>query len=348
MGKPISLYQQYWLDKRFLRMLTTRKECDLSHAQKELLSFLVYKARDKAEVGTNVITKALGLDRRTVWQATKRLIELGLVAKTGQGYEALDPLAVRPEWFAAPHDGGEWWERLRNYRHYLLTASGKRSRGNRAALITEMDNAVLWMLYSLAKGGNEIVGQRVSGLEALLGCSRHTVRDAIRRLAAAGLIMKRSDGFTLLKPNETVRPWWRDRPKKEKSGVTAQAGGAPVIDEADQFGWIGSLISEFYGADTKQNRDFLDCVMRDRTETMIRGRVKPTEAQKYWREVLDSFPDSDKAWEFCNLGFTELWKDAHRTHASHGKYAGSCINLLTANTRTFLLTPWNDPLSLLG
>src|SRR5271157_2690167 len=107
MSKPVSLYQQFWSDKRYLKMLTCRKECDLSNPEKKVLSFLVYKARDKKGVGTRVISKALGLDRRTVWAATRRLVDLGLVTKTGQGYQALRPLAVRPEWFAAPHEAND-------------------------------------------------------------------------------------------------------------------------------------------------------------------------------------------------------------------------------------------------
>ena len=73
MSKPVSLYEQFWLDKRYLKMLTCRGECDLSNPERKVLSFLVFKARDKAAVGTRVIPKALGLDRRTVWAATKRL-----------------------------------------------------------------------------------------------------------------------------------------------------------------------------------------------------------------------------------------------------------------------------------
>ena len=178
-------------------------------------------------------------------------MELGLVTKTEQGYQALDPLAVRPEWFADPHDGNEWWERLRTYRHYLLTGDAKRSRGNRDGRLTEMDNAVLWMLYSLGKGGSEIIGQRVAGLAVLLGCSPHTVRDAIGRLTKAGLIMKRSDGFTLLEPKEAVRSWWRDRTKKEKVGVTEQPGVVTITEDGDQLGWIESLVAERYGCDTE-------------------------------------------------------------------------------------------------
>ena len=48
MSKPISLYQQYWSDKRYLRMLTCRKECELSHPERKVLSLLVFKARDKS------------------------------------------------------------------------------------------------------------------------------------------------------------------------------------------------------------------------------------------------------------------------------------------------------------
>jgi hypothetical protein len=211
-----------------------------------------------------------------------------------------------------------------------------------------MDNAVLWMLYSLGQGGDEILEQRVAGLAALLGCSPHTVRDAIPRLTKAGLLLKRTGGFTLLEPPETVRSWWRDKLSKKKGGVTTQPGVILDTEQGDQLGWIESIVAERFGADSEDMRDLLACMMRKCSRQMLDGRVKPTDTKKYWQDVLELFPDCDKAWDFCNLGFTELWKDAYRTHASNGKYVGSCINLLTANTRTFLLTPWNDPLSLYG
>ena len=120
MSRTVSLYQQCWSDKRYLRMVTCRGECDLSNPERKVLSFLVFKARDKAAVGTRVISKALGLDRRTIWAATRRLMELGLATRSEQGYQALHPLAVRPEWFAAPHEANDWWERPCNRRWHRL------------------------------------------------------------------------------------------------------------------------------------------------------------------------------------------------------------------------------------
>jgi len=347
MSKPVSLYQQYWSDKRYLKLLTCRKECDLSHPERRILSFLVFKARDKTGVGTRAITKALGLDRRTIWAATRRLVDLGFVTKTGQGYQALDPLAVRPGSFAAPHEANDWWERLRTYRHYLLTDAAKRSRGHPDGRLTEMDNAVLWMLYSLGQGGREIVGQRVAGLAALLGCSPHTVRGAIGRLSKAGLIMKRSDGFTLLEPEESIRLWWRDRPQKQKASLTDQAGVVKITEAGDPLAWIEPLVADRYSCDPQKDRDDLVCMVEKCSRVMLDGRVKSAEAKKYWQSVLDMIPNADKAWDFCAYVWDVLWKDAHRVHTSNGKYAGSCINLLTANTQARLSLPKID-LSLFG
>ena len=80
---------------------------------------------------------------------------------------------------------------------------------------------------------------------------------------------------------------------------------------------------------------------------MLIGRVKPSEAKKYWQGVLDLIPDCDKAWDFCAYVWVELWKDAYRVHASNGRVAMSCINLLTKNTHTRLSLPRID-LSLFG
>ena len=96
MSKPVLLYEQFWLDKRYLKMLTCRGECDLSKPERKVLSFLVFKARDKAAVGTRVISRASGLDRRTVWAATKRLMDLGLAASSKQAYLALVSSSITP------------------------------------------------------------------------------------------------------------------------------------------------------------------------------------------------------------------------------------------------------------
>ena len=83
------------------------------------------------------------------------------------------------------------------------------------------------------------------------------------------------------------------------------------------------------------------------SRVMLNGRVKPAEAKKYWQRVLDMIPDADKVFDFCSLDWELIWKNAHRTHTSNGTHAGSCINLLTANTQARLSLPKID-LSLFG
>ena len=92
---------------------------------------------------------------------------------------------------------------------------------------------------------------------------------------------------------------------------------------------------------------FWESAVEKCSRVMLNGRVKPAEAKKYWQGVLDMIPNADKAWDFCALDWDALWKDAHRVHTSNGKYAGSCINLLTANTQARLSLPKID-LSLFG
>src|SRR4051812_2464010 len=107
MAKAIPLYKKFWSGKRYLKKLTCRKACDLSHRERLVLSLFVYKARDRAAVTTKTLIKTLGLDRRTVWSATSRLVSLGFLGKSEQGHKALDPLALKPAWFADPQEGSE-------------------------------------------------------------------------------------------------------------------------------------------------------------------------------------------------------------------------------------------------
>ena len=81
------------------------------------------------------------------------------------------------------------------------------------------------------------------------------------------MIIKRSDGFTLLEPEEAVRSWWRDRKKKEQPGVV------PITEEGDQLGWIESLVPNVSAPIPKTDREFLVRMIRKCTQQMLEGRV---------------------------------------------------------------------------
>lgn len=351
MSKLSNLYEQFWAGKKYVRKLSCKSECRLTHPERMVLSHLVYKARNRKGVLIKKVAADLGLDRRTVGAAIKRLMGLGFVEREKRRYRALDPTTVKPDWFAVPRpEGDEWWQRVRTYRHYILEPSSRRSRGNRKGRLSESDNAVLWSLYTFGKGKTELVGQGVSGLASALGISRNTVRAALARLSGAKLVMVRSDGFTLLEPDNSLRSWWRDAETKQAAVTQVQAGDLHVVggEEGTGLDWIVRLVADKFPGDTEDQRDLLARMMGKCCDQMIAGQVKRKEMQDYWEEVLGSFTLCDPAWDFCAIAWPELWKEAHRTHASNGKYSGSCIRLLAANTRTRLSSPRNNLLSLIG
>ena len=92
-----------------------------------------------------------------------------------------------------------------------------------------MDNAVLWLLYSLGKGTPEVVGQANRGLKALLGCSLDTLKAATRRLAGNGLVMARSDGFTLLAPTAEASAWWQGRTDVSRQPCFWRGAASPSL-----------------------------------------------------------------------------------------------------------------------
>ena len=98
--------------KKYLRMLVTMRKCPLSHSERLVLSYRVYKTRDAKPLSSSKIARVLGLDRHTVSRAVKRLEENGLYVD--------NPLLVKPEWFAKPHRDGT----PRCYRHYLVDNKG--------------------------------------------------------------------------------------------------------------------------------------------------------------------------------------------------------------------------------
>ena len=91
MPKTKTLYQLYWSPKRHVRMLTRRKTCELSHPERLVLSYLVYKARDHSGVKTKTLVSRLGLDERTVRHAIRRLEKSKMVEKGEKGHCIVSP-----------------------------------------------------------------------------------------------------------------------------------------------------------------------------------------------------------------------------------------------------------------
>lgn len=323
-NKSNTLYEEWWAGKRYVRMLACTKTCPLSHHQRLVYSRLVYKRRDGKPVLRGDLADDLGLDPQTVSAATKALVTHGLAARSGRGHVAVEPMGETGGWFGRRHEGERWWECLPTYRLYPLTDQARRTRWNRVGHLTEMDNAVLWLLYSLGKGTPEVVGQANRGLKSLLGCSLDTIKEAIRRLSGNGLVMARSDGFTLLVPTAEASSWWQDRKRKDTGQVPKEKQREADEDSPIDF---AALVCRAYPADSQKNWGFLVNILRQKSEILLAGRFTCREVREYWAGVLPFLPDADQAFNLVALAWEDHWKEALRIHGDKGVHA-SCFHLL--------------------
>lgn len=324
---------EWFPNKRYLRMLSCTKWNPLSHHQRMVYSYLAYKVRDDNKpVLRSDIEHALGLDRRTITSATSALARVGLCTKVGRGHVALAPGEESSSWFSRPHEGKNWWECFRTYPLYILTEAARSSRGNPVGQVTEMDNAVMWLLFSLAKGA-EIVRQSNEGLRAILGCSINTVKGAINQLADKGLVMIRSDGYTLLQPDATRLGWWQDRRKRGQAREAEPAKARAPVKTAPLD--VGDLIHSAMPTLPANETEYVVLVVQQMSGDLKAGRFTDAQVEQYLSQVLPMFKSAEDVILFKSGTWKGLWGSASAVHGEKG-YARNCYHLLLENTRTEL------------
>jgi DNA-binding MarR family transcriptional regulator len=286
--------------KRYLRMLVTTAKCPLTHSERLVLSYRVYKARDVRPLSNTKIARVLGLDRHTVSNAVKSL--------DSQGVYVDDPVPAKPEWFAKPHRDGT----PRCYRHYLV------ERG-----LTKLENTLYWMMWSLTK--DRTVVQSKSGLAALTNYSRYRVIGAINKLVTKGLIKVNGKKIMLLDP--PTLDYWQDR-KQKVAKLVVEAATAPVLSED----WVEVLVEFCYETASRSDKGFLVQMIEKQVSLMKNAHMTLADIQEYWQMVLRLIPDVDKAWNFACFKFEDLLKDALQIHCEKGG-AKTCIALLSHLTK---------------
>ena len=285
-------------------MLTHK--CQLTHSERIVLSYRVYRARDLKSLSNAKIARVLGLDRHTV---SKSVTSLDI-----QRVYVDDPVSVKPEWFAKPHRDGA----PRCYRHYLV------ERG-----LTELENTLYWVIWSLTK--DRAITQSKSGLAALTNYSRFRVIGAIKKLVTKGLIKVNGKKITLLDP--PTLDYWQDRGQRVAKPVV-EATPEPVLSED----WVEVLVDFWYETASRTNKDYLVAMIEKQVSVMKKANISITDIQEYWQIALRLITDVEKAWNFACYKFEDLLKDALRVHAEKG-HAKTCIGLLTHLTKQQLSQP---------
>lgn len=309
----------------------------MSHHERMVYGYLVFKHRDRKPVKTRAVAHALGLDKKTVKSAIDKLSGWGLASGGRSGYAACEPSDDHLNWFPWKSNGESWPERLCTHRVYILNHEARRSRHNPRGHLTELDNAIFWLLHSLGKGSGEIVGKTPRRLATILGSSFDTVTSALERLAANGLVMRRSDGFTLLVPGATALNWWSERkprttPAEAVQSVTTETikPTAPVVLTKESF---DTLVKNALPRWSSEQRDGLPEMIMDKTTLMLAQGVSTSEAYEYWRKVVPCFAgmSDTEAILFFSGAWNAVLQEAVSVHREKGRVK-SCIHLLTTNT----------------
>ena len=291
--------------KKYLRMLVTMRKCPLSHSERLVLSYRVYKTRDAKPLSSSKIARVLGLDRHTVSRAVKRLVENGLYVD--------NPVLVKPEWFPQPHRDGT----PRCYRHYLVDNG-----------LTELENTLYWMIWSLTRNGT--ITQSKSGLAALTNYSRFRVIAGLKKLVSKGLIGVDRKKIILLDP--FTLDYWEDR-KQKVAKLVVEAAPVPVLTED----WVEVLVDCHYQT-SRTDRDCLVQMIEKQVSPMKKANICIADIHDYWQLALNLIPDADKAWNFACFKVEYLMTEAMRIHAEKGQ-AKTCIGILKHLTKQQLSQP---------
>jgi biotin operon repressor len=294
--------------KKYLRMLVTTRHCPLSHSERLVLSYRVYKSRDGKPLPYSKIARGIGLTRHTVSRAVKRLEEMGVYVD--------NPVAVKPDWFARPHRD----DTPRCYRHYFVESG-----------LSEVQNTVYWMIWSLTT--DRTITQTRSGLAALTNHSRFRVSAAIKTLADKGLIQAERKRSRITLPDPPTLAYWQDRNQKVAKSVVETATD-PVLSED----WVAVLVDFHYEAASRVDRKCLVDMIEKRVTMMKIAAISVADISEYWRVSLGMISDAEKAWNFTTFKAEDLLKESLRVHATKGQ-AKTCIGLLTHLTTQLLSQP---------
>jgi hypothetical protein len=284
--------------KRYRWLLTTLKACPLSHAALLVLSYRVYrflKARERGKpaprFSIRLYARALRMNRRTVRRAIEELGEVWCD----------DPLAVRPEWFPAPFDDGK----PHYYRYYLL---------NPGADMTELENRVFWMTWSLTDQPN--ARTRKADLARLLRASPRHVGEAVKNLVSKELVAIGQKSREVMVRRDIEHHYWQDlRPKKTKPPDV-------VLSE----NWVACQVERLTVEEPEDRVRFVGMIEREIGK--MKSIYPMREIQTYWETILQ--PEADMMQLLLFVAEHSDWvRKAEAVHREKGDHAETSIHMLT-------------------
>lgn len=320
-SKTVTLSERWFPGKKYVPLLSVTKACRLTYHERLIYSFLVFRRSRDQGATKKKIADRLGIDRGET--VPKALTKLGgseedwipLVELRDGHYWAMEPTGEVADWFASNMRTNEPW-----YRHF---STFKVYIPSEQSPLTAKVNALLWLLYSLARRSGQpyVLDQNQKGLAVLMGVSQKFVGSALEMLQGYGLVKVGTLGFALSKPTAEQLAWWRDRPVRKD-----QERKQFVLSKV--LGWVVEITDDdppkLRGAkeDVNAAGKFVDGY----AVQMIAAGYTEESIVAYWREVSKALSTTQKVLEFV-WRFEELFREAETIHRQNG-YARSSIGIL--------------------
>lgn len=317
--------------KRFIPRVVTRAKCSLPNDVVKVYSFLVYKARDGRPVSPALIARKTGLERgrsgkrtgnaRGVPRHLDVLIEEGLVRRVQGGYEAIEPIGERREWFAWRQDRTlEWYRNLATYRTYTLVPGAKKKSAGQEVRLTQSASDLYFLMASLARWTGKLIGQTQAGLAKMLGVSRPTVAAGLRLLTKLDLAKAQENGFALGYPAVETLELWMDRKaaparSKPKRSPPAACESECGLDESIRFCLEGTGRK----ADIE---DTIPAILAHRPR-LVRARYSDEDIRKLLIATLPLFRGPNEVWFYFHTGgFLDAFTEAEAEHSVKARIPG--------------------------
>lgn len=308
-AKPLTTVERWFPRKRYVLVIVSTKKCLLTYHQRLVYSYLVYRLRKDQMATTLKIEKALRLDKKAVVKAVAALMSHKLVAEEMGQYRAEKPDKDQKTWFASNGRTDEEWHRQ------FATYSVLRPR--KGSMISTKTNAVLWLLYSLAKkyGKPAVFNQKIAGLATLLNMSEKGVKQASDWLAKNGLVERIGTTFLLKEPTDETLKLWETRPIQPTTPFTPVKLKLPE-DKTDP--------------NYERKRDEIQDInerIDHYSRMMLRANCPEREIKEYWLYVIKNTLTDEQLWEYVVCDFEGAFKLHSKEHLANG-YHGSPMKLL--------------------
>jgi Mn-dependent DtxR family transcriptional regulator len=308
-AKPQTTFERWFPWKRYVPVIVAKKECPLEYHQRLVYSYLVYRLRKDQTATRAKIGKTLRLDKKAVKKTLKALADHKLASEEREQYTALVPAEGQAKWFASNGRTDEPWHR--RFATYPVLRPKNNSK------ISTKTNAVLWLLYSLARkhGKPAVLGQAIAGLATLLNMSERGVKQGIDRLAAWGLVERIGTTFLLKEPTPDILKLWETRPILPTTPFSP-----PKV----------TLLTEKTDPDYESHRDMvLDINERidHHSRMMLKADCPEKDIKEYWRYVIHNRLTDEQLWEYAVCDFESAFKIHAEQHRANG-YKGHPMKLL--------------------